>query len=53
MCANCEYWVAEGNLCNSKYWKKWAETEEIPYPADEYCCNWWEPTPEKITKKVD
>ena len=23
MCANCEYWVAEGNKCNNKYWLKW------------------------------
>ena len=42
MCANCEYWVAEGNKCNNKYWLKWHDgKEEIPYPADEYCCNWW------------
>jgi len=42
MCANCEYWVAEGNKCNNKYWLKWHDgNENIPYPADEYCCNWW------------
>ena len=38
MCANCEYWVAEGNKCNNEYWLKWHDgNEEIPYPADEYC----------------
>jgi hypothetical protein len=42
MCANCEYWVADGNKCNNKYWVTWHdEVKEIPYPADEYCCNWW------------
>jgi hypothetical protein len=42
MCANCEYHEAEGNICNNKYWLKWHDgVEEIPYPADEYCCNWW------------
>ncbi len=42
MCGNCEYHEDEGNLCNNKYWLKWHDgVEEIPYPADEYCCNWW------------
>ena len=42
MCANCEYWIADGNKCNNKYWLKWHDgNENIPYPADEYCCNWW------------
>lgn len=45
MCGNCEYWIEEGNKCGNKYWLKWNDGEaEIPYPADEYCCNWWEPT---------
>lgn len=44
MCANCEYWIAEGNKCNNEYWLKWnAGVEKIPAAADEYCCNWWEP----------
>jgi hypothetical protein len=42
MCANCESWVADGNKCNNKYWVTWHdEVKEIPYTADEYCCNWW------------
>ena len=41
MCANCEYWVEDGNKCSNKYWKKWAETEQVPHPGDEYCCDWW------------
>ena len=42
MCANCEYWVEKGNICNNKYWLQWHDGEaKIPYPADEYCCNWW------------
>ena len=45
MCANCEYWTEEGNLCTNKYWKKWSEVEEIPLAADEYCCDWWESAP--------
>ena len=53
MCANCEYWTEEGNICNNKYWNKLSVVEEIPVAADEYCCIWWEPTAEKIDKKVD
>ena len=27
---------------NKKYWLTWHDGKtEIPYPADEYCCNWW------------
>ena len=42
MCGNCEYHIAEDNKCKNEYWLKWHNNnEEIPYPADEYCCNWW------------
>jgi len=42
MCANCKFWISEGNKCNNKYWVTWHDgVKEIPYPADEYCCNWW------------
>jgi hypothetical protein len=47
MCANCEYWEKDDNLCNNKYWKSWAETDKVPYPGDEYCCDWWHPNKEK------
>lgn len=43
MCGNCEYWIKGGNLCGNKYWIQWNDGDnKIPYPADEYCCNWWE-----------
>jgi hypothetical protein len=42
MCANCKWWGSEENICNNKYWQEWAETDKVPYPGDEYCCNWWE-----------
>ena len=47
MCQNCGLWEANGNKCISEYWIKWnGGKKEIPYPADEYCCNWWEPNKE-------
>jgi hypothetical protein len=42
MCANCEYWESKENKCNNKYWVEWAGTDKVPYPGNEYCCNWWE-----------
>lgn len=47
MCANCEYWKEEGNICNNKYWQQWAETEKVPYPGNQYCCDWWHENKEK------
>jgi hypothetical protein len=42
MCANCEYWIEEGNICNNQYWLKWRKgNAKIPVNADEYCCDWW------------
>lgn len=50
-CANCKYWAPEEEVCVSKYYIKWAGTGTIPYKADEYCTNWWEPIPKKIEPK--
>lgn len=54
-CANCEYWVvkpkSEEYHCANKYYQKWAETDSIPYPPDEYCSDWWEPR--KDVEKVE
>ena len=47
MCQNCGLWESNGNKCVSEYWIKWnGGKNDIPYPADEYCCNWWEPNKE-------
>ncbi len=46
-CANCLYWDSVQEICTSKYYQQWAGTNTIPYPADEYCTNWWEPIPKK------
>jgi hypothetical protein len=44
MCANCSLWEAKGNKCVSDYWINWnGGDNQIPNPANEYCCNWWEP----------
>jgi hypothetical protein len=45
-CANCLYWQDDEEICTSKHYIQWAGTNTIPYPADEYCTNWWEPIPD-------
>lgn len=50
-CSNCLYWDTTKEICTNEYYKKWAKTDTIPYPADEYCTNWWEPVPK--TKSED
>jgi len=46
-CANCKWWVHKENSeeyhCINTYYQEWAGTDSIPYPADEYCTNSWEP----------
>ena len=42
-CSSCEYWNADQQICNSEYYQAWAGTNKIPYPADEYCTDWYEP----------
>ena len=42
-CANCKWWSQEKQICTSTYYSDWAGTNQIPYAADEYCTNWWEP----------
>ena len=42
-CANCKWWDKEEQICVSTYYQDWAGTNKIPYAADEYCTNWWEP----------
>jgi len=42
-CANCKWWNKEEQICSSTYYVEWAGTNKIPYKANEYCTNWWEP----------
>jgi hypothetical protein len=46
-CANCKWWSYDDSqdkaYCANTYYQDWAGTDTIPYAADEYCTNWWEP----------
>lgn len=42
-CANC-IWLGNDKIsCTNKYWIKWnGGNDKLPYPADEYCSDFWE-----------
>ena len=42
-CANCIYLGDDSKSCNSKYFQAYHGSRELPYPADEYCSDWYEP----------
>lgn len=51
-CATCEYWkyddAKDNAYCSNTYYQQWAGTDQIPYPADEYCTDWYEPKQEAL-----
>lgn len=42
-CSNCIFWDSNESKCTNKYYIKWNGDGSIPYPADEYCSDWYEP----------
>ena len=45
MCANCEYLV-NPKTCGNKGFVAWNGSPNSPAPADEYCCDLYEPNQE-------
>lgn len=41
-CLSCSYYIGN-NKCGSKYFQKWMKSDVIPFPAAEYCSDWYEP----------
>jgi len=42
MCANCKY-LAGPQECGNPGFVKWNGSPQLPAPADEYCCDLYEP----------
>lgn len=42
-CASCEYLGSDEKTCTNKYWIKWKGDNKLPYPADEYCSDFYVP----------
>lgn len=42
-CAKCEYLSSDSAHCRNPDWIAWHRGDDkLPYPADEYCCDWYE-----------
>ncbi len=42
-CANCKFLGIDKKTCTNNYWIEWnGGKAELPYPADEYCSDFWE-----------
>lgn len=42
MCANCQF-LADPQTCGNKGFVTWNGTGTLPAPADEYCCDLYQP----------
>lgn len=42
-CAKCEYLGSGGKTCTNKGFVMWNGADRLPAPADEYCCDFFEP----------
>ena len=42
MCANCEY-LQDPQTCGNQGFITWNGSGELPNPADQYCCDLYEP----------
>lgn len=52
-CSNCRFVSADGKHCENHHWVQWnGGDNKLPYPADEYCSDWFEPNPSKMKKAL-
>jgi hypothetical protein len=42
-CSTCRYVTKDLLNCGNKHFILWHGTPKLPYPADEYCSDWYEP----------
>lgn len=50
-CSNCKALGSDGTSCTSPEFIKWnAGSDKLPFPADEYCSDWYNPTEEALQK---
>ena len=42
-CETCKYLGNDARSCNNKYFQLWHGSRILPFPADEYCSDWYEP----------
>jgi hypothetical protein len=42
-CATCKYVSKDLKHCANKHFIAWFGTPDLPFPADQYCSDWFEP----------
>ena len=47
-CVTCVYVNKSGTHCSNKHFIKWHGSAKLPYPAEEYCSDWYEPRPSAL-----
>jgi hypothetical protein len=45
-CASCKYVSDDGKDCSNEHYQTWNGSKHLPYAADEYCSDWYEPKKE-------
>jgi hypothetical protein len=41
-CANCRFVSEDKKCCSNHYFRRWHGSDELPWPADRFCSDWWE-----------
>lgn len=51
-CVTCEYLKPDGKSCGNQYFIQWNGSDKLPFPANEFCSDWYEPIDGVIRKQV-
>lgn len=49
-CASCEYLGDDKRSCKNKYFIAWNGSDRLPFPADQYCSDWYEPSDDAMSR---
>jgi hypothetical protein len=41
-CASCRWLSDDHKHCCNRHFIRWHGSDRLPYPADEFCSDWWE-----------
>ena len=47
-CASCEYVGKDKKTCTNDYFIKWNGSNVLPYPATDFCSDWYEPADKSL-----
>lgn len=50
-CATCVYVTKDQKRCRNSHFQKWNGSPDLPFPADQYCSDWYEPQKGSLTNE--